>query len=361
MGKNAPGSVLEVAIAPRTLLMSIGLLLLLWTLFLIREALLVLFVAGLLATALYPGVSWLKKRHFPRRFSIGMFYLLFIVLAAGILILMTNLIIDQGQQFADRFPFYLDSAMRFLSQHRLLRAEDGALSLFARYFGSLAAEAVGFILARLNYLLVLVQGLISLVTVLVFAFFLLVDTPYFESALLRFIHPSKQEKTAILMRTLTRKVGYYIRGQLSVMAITGSLTWLGLSLIGVNYAFILGLLVFLLDIIPIVGPILATFFGVLVALGQEPRLVLWALLVYFTVQQLESFLLTPAILGRSAGIHPFWVLLSILIGGILFGVVGVLLAVPTAIAIGLLIEEFHLQERALQANQSPSEYSEDRE
>jgi predicted PurR-regulated permease PerM len=155
---------------------------------------------------------------------------------------------------------------------------------------------------------------------------------------------AKRNKIEELLKTVAAKAGAYARGQLLVMTATGVLTGLGLYFLGVPYALTLGVITFILDIVPILGPFIAAGFGIIVALAQDPMLALWTALLYLIVQQMENNFLSPMILGKSVGLNSFWILLSIFAGGALFGIIGVILAVPTAVAIGLLIEEFYIKD-----------------
>lgn len=332
----------RVSIAPRSILLAIGLLLLLWLLFQIRQILLVLLLSCLLAAALSPAIAWLKKRHFPRQLSILGFYLLFLLMAGGVVLLLSYVLVEEGRQFLELFPSYLDSAMRFLSRLPFIEQNERLIAAFTRETGSWVARGIGFLLSTLNYALVILQSIWGIVTLLVFSFYLLADAEHFEHAVLRLFPTDQRETARRFLSSIAKKVGAYVRGQLLVMMTVGVVVSVGLAIVGLEYALVLGVLAFLLDIIPIIGPIVAMIFGILVALGQDPVRVIWVVLVYFAVQQVENYYLIPHVIGRTTGLHPFWILLSILIGGALLGVIGVLLAVPTAITLYVMIEEFYI-------------------
>jgi predicted PurR-regulated permease PerM len=119
----------------------------------------------------------------------------------------------------------------------------------------------------------------------------------------------------------------------------GTLTTLGLWLAGVPYALLLGVVAGLLDVVPFVGPLLAAGPGVLLAFGQSWQTGAWAIAVYFTVQQVEGYGLYPWLMGQAVSLHPVWVLLALLLGGELFGVPGLALAVPAAVTLHVLLQE----------------------
>ncbi len=333
----------QVSISFKTIMLFVGFLLLCWVLFMIREAVILLLIALLLATALYPIANRITTTRLPRKLSILMVYLLLILISAGIISMLGNVLYTEGQQFLERLPEYAENATERLYNIPFLKSDPALLTNLSNYIGNITNRVVSVALFGLNYIFTVLHAAISLLSILIFSFYLLSDATYFESVFLRLIPQSRQEEVRCLLRETALNVGTYVRGQFIVMLLTGGLTWLGLSIVGVPYAFILGLIVFLLDIIPIVGPLVASTFGIVIALGQSPTMALWAALVYFVVQQIESYVLSPYILGRSVGIHPFWILISLLTGGLLMGVPGVILAVPAAITLGLLVETYYIK------------------
>lgn len=352
--KPWPDGMTRIEISPRTILFTLGVLILLWVLVHIRVLLMVLFLACLLAAALYPGVAWLKTRRFPRQLSILVFYIVFVLLAAGIISLMANILLDEGGQFLENLPRYTESASAFLEELPLpLEFRQNIFSLLSRFLSNVITQLIQFLVSGLNYLVLVVQSMFSVVTILVFAFFLMSNPQHFENTLLQMIPPSKRAGGHRLLAALALRLGTYVRGQLLVMTAVGILTWLGLSIVGVPYAFVLGLLAFLLEIVPILGPLLTTALGVLVALGQDPMLALWAFLVFFAVQQLENYVLIPYVLGKTVGLHPFWILFSVLAGGALSGIVGVLLAVPIAVTVSLVLHTFYIPAMAGNKSSAP--------
>jgi len=133
-----------------------------------------------------------------------------------------------------------------------------------------------------------------------------------------------------LCSRVNKVVGRFVRGQLIVSVVVGGLVALGLSLLGVRYALFLGVLAGLFDIIPYFGPVLGAIPALVLAFLRDPLTALWTLLMFVAVQQLEGSVLSPKIVGEQVGLHPLTVIFSVLAGGELLGVTGMLLAVPAA-------------------------------
>lgn len=135
-----------------------------------------------------------------------------------------------------------------------------------------------------------------------------------------------------LLGEITQKLGFWLTGKLFIALIMGILTFVGLTLLNIPYAWVLALSVALLDLIPVIGPTFALLLGVGVALIWATWVqAIWVALLYIGLQQVEAFVLEPRILARSVGLNPWLVLISILLASFLFGPLGALLAVPVLI------------------------------
>ena len=133
-------------------------------------------------------------------------------------------------------------------------------------------------------------------------------------------------------------LGAYFRGMLIICFLVGLLTYLGLALVGLDFALIFGFIAGLTNIIPYFGPIIGAIPAVLLGLLDSPALALKILIVYVIVQQLENQLIAPQVLGRSLGLHPLVVIFVLLLGGKLFGLAGLIFAVPFTAIIRILLK-----------------------
>lgn len=177
-----------------------------------------------------------------------------------------------------------------------------------------------------------VTALYKLVLILMITAFLVIDRPQIVRFMQNLPPPHKREEYSRLRHYLDRGLAGVIRGQLAIMAVNGVLTWLGLQLLGVSYSILLGLIAGLFSLIPIFGTILSTIPIVMIAWGaggsvQQGILALcWILMIHF----LEANFLNPKIMGTASKIHPVLVIFALIAGEHAYGLVGALLAVPTA-------------------------------
>jgi predicted PurR-regulated permease PerM len=153
---------------------------------------------------------------------------------------------------------------------------------------------------------------------------------------------SRKEQIGRLLRTWENKLGKWARGQLLLMFSIGLGTYIGLFLIGIPFALPLAILAGILEIIPILGPIVSAIPAIIIGFGISPIIGLGVTAVAFLVHQLEGYVLVPKIMEKSVGVSPLIVLISIAIGAKLLGIMGVIISVPFVITLQVLAKEYFL-------------------
>jgi predicted PurR-regulated permease PerM len=189
------------------------------------------------------------------------------------------------------------------------------------------------------------NNLLNIMLGFVIAFYLLKDVEYFRNLYhdsTSFLFNRKyNEKLSGILADINGVVSKFIRGQLLVALIVGILSSIGLYAVGLDYAVLVGMTAGLGNIIPYFGPIVGAILAVIVGLiSGSPLKALFSVLVLIVVQQLESIIISPKIVGDSVGLHPVFVMLSVVIGGTFFGLMGMLIAVPIAGIIKLFLNQW---------------------
>jgi predicted PurR-regulated permease PerM len=173
---------------------------------------------------------------------------------------------------------------------------------------------------------------------LIIAFWVLKDLPKIRSELTLMVGPDYEADAEHLFATLARVVGGYLRGQTLVSLVTALITTLGVYLLGVPYALVLGLLAFFLNFAPYVGPVITGLLAALLGLLVSPWVAVAAVVVVIVAQNFTDFVVTPRVMSSQVDLHPTLVIFSLLIGGTLFGVAGLLFAIPVAAVVkGLFV------------------------
>ena len=179
-------------------------------------------------------------------------------------------------------------------------------------------------------------GLILLLAPVI-AFYLLIDLPRTKELTRALIPPAWRADIESVGRKLNRAMGGYFRGQLAVAALVGVMCSIGLAVIGLRFAFLVGMIAGLFNVIPLVGPWIGGIPGVIIALTTgSPFKALLVVIVMATVQQIDNHFITPQVMQRAVRLHPAAVMLALLAGGTLAGFFGLLLAVPATAALRII-------------------------
>jgi predicted PurR-regulated permease PerM len=242
------------------------------------------------------------------------------------------------RDFAEDFPRYYDAAFGIWS---LIESEYLAIELpaWVTDAGEAARESIISWLtgASRNLAQAAISAggqvlgfLLNVFLALALAFFVLRDLPTLKSEILALPGPGRREESFKLASEVTDVVEGFIRGQGMIAFIVGTLTALGLFVLGVPYALLIGLIAGITNLIPYLGPLVGGAIAAISAAFVSPQLVLWTVLYIVVIQQLESIFLQPRIMSDQVHLHPVLVILSLLVGATLFGLVGMLFAVPIA-------------------------------
>ena len=139
---------------------------------------------------------------------------------------------------------------------------------------------------------------------------------------------------------MQEKIGLWLRGQLVLCLIIFLMSWLGLSLLGVKYSLVLAVFAGVTEFIPYLGPFLGAIPAVFVGFTQAPYLCLLVIILYIVIQQTENLFLVPMVMKKAVGLNPVIVIISMLIGGTMAGILGILVALPVATAISVVFSDF---------------------
>ncbi|MFZ5965995.1 MAG: AI-2E family transporter [Bacillota bacterium] len=209
-------------------------------------------------------------------------------------------------------------------------------------------EVINENLARIqNYILQMIKSItngffnllsqiVGLILIPIYSFYFLKDAEYFKNKIVFVIPKSCKEVILAICRDINVVLSKFIRGQLIVALCVGLLSTFALWLLKVDLAFLLGVVAGISDIIPYFGPIIGAVPAVLIALLDEPEKAIWVIIAFTIIQQIESAILSPKIVGDSIGMHPVYVIISLLIGNELFGIAGLLFAVPIAASLKII-------------------------
>ncbi len=304
-------------------------------LYFIRDVLFILFFAIVLASAFDPIVSWFEKFKIPRSLAILLIYIFFLGAIALFIVTLVPVFITQAQELLKILPQYFDRAVNgyeSIVASRVFGDLDQLLSQATRVFGNNSSV--------FSFLSGVVGGVFSVVIILVITFYLLVEENAIKKTFRFLAPPRHQPYLTQLFSRIQLKIGMWLRGQLILSLIVGLMAFIGLSILGLPYALVLGLMAALFEFVPYLGPILAAIPAILLGLFISPLLALFVLILYLVLQRVENDILVPKVMQRTIGLNPLITIVSLLVGGKLGGVMGMLLAIPVATAMSVVIADF---------------------
>ena len=341
-----------VRFRPRTVLVVLGIILAAIVMIEIVQAargiLIWIFVALFLALALNPAVEWLLAHGIKRRgTAVAITFIGAIVLIAAIAATIVPTIVDQVNAFIDTVPDYVDR----------LAAGEGRLGFLEREYQitervreALSEGGASGVLGLSGTALAVTKGVVTAViatlTIAFLTLFMLLEGPAWMERIYGLLPEEKQPRWRAIGRDVYRTIGGYVTGNLTISVIAGVVSTGVLLGIGVPYAVALGLLVAILDLIPLAGATIAAIVVTTVAFLDATTSGVVVLIFFIVYQQLENHLLQPLVYGRTVQLSPLAVLIAVLIGAEVAGVLGALGAIPIAGSFQVVLQDWLEQRRA---------------
>lgn len=191
---------------------------------------------------------------------------------------------------------------------------------------------------------VLVSGTANLLLIVFLGIYFALDPETYREGALRLLPPARRPQVRAAMNDAGEALRQWLLAQAVAMLVVGVLTGAGLAIVGVPLAFALGLIAGLLEFVPVAGPILSAIPGLLLAFVSGPETVIWALVVYIAVQQMESNIITPILQRWAVELPPAVGLLAVVACTLLFGVTGVVFATPIAVVVMALVKHLYVED-----------------
>ena len=324
-----------------------ALLLIAFILYMARGALFPFVISIVLAELLYPVVVFMEERmpghdRMPgvtRIISILTIYVGFVSVVAGILYLTIPPLFAESQEFIETFPEFYERARSTVEGWSHDFTERVPVELRMEIEDAVAAGGSVLVDAGRGIVLRTVSGVSNAVTLVIglvivpfFLFYILKD----REEVVGGVYPMMSERGRIHTRNVifmvNRVIGSYVRAQLLSATIVGVMVFIGLSILGIKFAAILGLVAGLFGLIPIIGPLLGAVPGLLVTLASSPSQAIWVALVYVIVQLIENNLISPRIQGSAVRLNPALIMATLVVASELAGLWGVIVGVPLVAA-----------------------------
>ena len=303
----------------------------------IVSVLVLLFLGILLAESIRPIANKLQTWKIPRGVAVMIVYLLLALVLTGLGLILVPPLVVQVREVDDITSELTDWARDEVPRLYQISVDFG-FDDEVRELGSTLTSTITQLIGTLAVVPFQVLGfLFGIVSVLVIGFFWMSATERLNNSVIALLPPKRAEAVRSLTAELSLRAGGWVRGQVILMVFIGTVTFVGLFALGVPYPLALATWASLMEIIPIIGPFLGAIPAILVAFTESPWLALATAILYLIVQQLENNILVPKVMERAVGLHPILVMFGVLAGGVLYGILGIVIAVPLMAAMQVLV------------------------
>ncbi|OGY28115.1 MAG: hypothetical protein A2864_01885 [Candidatus Woykebacteria bacterium RIFCSPHIGHO2_01_FULL_39_12] len=325
-----------IEISPKTIFITIAIIFGLFVAWQIKGILLSLVIAYILMSGFAPLVDWFEKEGVNKTVAVLATFILIISVLGLLIFAVIPPLIVQTRELILSLPQYIDNLDRFV------QTKNGLPNITIDDITQFLTQRIDKALTNvLSVILNVFTGFLTFITVAVFSFYLLLERDKIKQNLFIFFPHLSKERVYRLGHKIEEKLGAWLRGQVTLMLLVGAATWLGLTILGIKYALPLAVVAGILEIVPIIGPIISAVPAIIIAFVQNPVLVIAVIILYVVVQQVENYLLVPKVMERAVGLSPLIIIFALLVGGSLLGIIGALLAVPVTAIIQVILEDFH--------------------
>lgn len=334
-------------------LILLGIILVVWLFskYAILPGILITFIVSvIIAYIINPAMVKLEEKIHNRTLAILLVYVLVVLVFVLIFVMIIPGTMREFRNFVAQLPRMMSNFTGFLDEiQRQSVGKDTFLSnLIPELIGSLKTNLLNlqnFVFSSMGQVMAsvstIVSGILRLILVPIISFYLLKDKEIIIDKIVSAVKPEKRESFLDISREIDASMASFIRGKLIMAFFVGVLTAVALLLFRVDFAIVIGIITGVADIIPYIGPFLGFLPAILMALFDNPIKALWVGIVFGLIQWAENNLLGPRILGTTTGMHPIVVLLSLIVGGGMFGVPGMILSVPVVAIIKILITRLY--------------------
>jgi predicted PurR-regulated permease PerM len=292
---------------------------------------LLVFIALIVAAAILPAARFAEEYRIPRGVTVLGVYLMVAAVFSLVGTLLWPALTQQSRQFVEALPKLIENVKAWLGSADFYMGTWGASlrGAIPTPQPSNVQDLIGNVLANTLKVTAGVVGVgVGLLAILVLAAYFVVHASEIGACLLSMLPRRHRDLACTLTGPVLERIGGYVRGQLLVSACVGVVLALGLSLLGVRYALLLGVLAAVLNVVPWVGSFIAAVLAVMAALNESIGLAAATVVLFWASNLLEGKVLVPYLVGRATGLHPLAVLIVLLAGAHLGGLVGALVSIP---------------------------------
>nr|WP_282434371.1 AI-2E family transporter [Pelotomaculum sp. FP] len=326
---------------PRLIFFIFAAAMLVYFFYLLKGLMVSFILAALLTYLLNPVVNAIERRGTPRSYAILLAYLALSFVVAGIFLYIIPRVLKQLYVMEETIPLYIAQTQQVIqsiqNHYSVLNIPDGVREIIDQRVVMLEEYVLQWVRTAVTVLIGLVGYVFKLLLAPVLAFYLLKDLDSISKKAVAWLPVNLKDEITGLFRQINQVLASFIRGYFLVAAIVGVLTAVSMALLGVDFALMLGFIAGVTELIPYFGPVIGAVPAIVVALLKSKWLALKVAVVFIIIHQLEGNIISPKIMSDKVGLHPLLVIFSLLAGGELYGLMGMLLAIPCAAVLKVIV------------------------
>jgi len=300
----------------------------LYFLYLVRDVMLTFFLGALLAFLLFRPVSYFESKGLKRVWAIILLYVIVGFVLAVVIALAVPGLVRELSRLAELYPQYAQQAQEMAGRIDRLNAPEQLTQVIDKNFNKVETyiyEALErFLSGFYNFL----SKILALIFSPILAFYIMNDWERIKDKFLNFFSPRSRNEIIAVTKEIDNVLIEFIKGHLLVATLVGSATGIAAAFLGVKFPLLIGIVSGITNLVPYFGPLLGGIPAIALAASESLRLAIYMALAIFLIQQVESNLITPKVIGDKLGLHPLVIVFALLAGGKLLGIWGMLFAVP---------------------------------
>lgn len=312
-----------------------------------------IFIPVLLSGVLFyisePFQRWLEKKGLPRWASISTIVLVLAGLVTGLLLIVGNPIAEQVNRLVQNSPNIGDKIME--ATDFILENKDNLPPQVENFVDSVTSSIQDIVVVGSKSIVNFVSGTVSTIFTLIlvpfFYIFMLKDHEKFAPNIYKIFTGERRIWVKNTLEDINEALKTYVQGQVLVSLILATMMFIGYLIIGLEYALLLSIFSFFMNMIPFIGPWISLAPAILVAIIQDPVLVIWVCVITLVAQQLESNLITPNVMGKSLDIHPLTVITVVLAAGNIGGFIAIMIGIPTYAVLKVIIKNIYEERKKI--------------
>ncbi len=290
-------------------------------------------LAIVIAAALDGPVTWMQKKRIPRFVGALVIFLVALIVVAALVYVVVPLALSEFTTFATQFKDYSGNLFGFIKASQII-------TIITDRFTNLSDALISGNISLLSVASFLFGGIFLTIAILILSFYLTVGQDGVERFILAVVPPVYEDYALDLYFRVRHKIGRWLKGQLVLSVIVAIMVFIGLWLLGVDYALLLAVLAGIFEIIPFVGPIFSGGVAVLLAVSTSLTVAVYTFALFIIIQQMENHIFVPAVTRLTTSLNPALVIIALMLGSAVFGFVGLILAVPVAVLLQEIAEDW---------------------